>query len=301
MSDVNVVSQNPTDVAVPRFREAYDRLLDEIKKVPSGEIVPINIDIPSAVFTTLGALPEIVALRPRIAAMSEYDIASFDKLEAYALAVGYAHGLWLLASQPAESIDELSQEGVQKREVLFKDASALAQRHLIDGQKLKELKGPVGFRNLTFDLIALSALLRNSWSAIQGKTALTLAEIDQVQVLADRLATAVGVREQGPAIVAEAAAIRQQAFTLFVNAYDLARRAVIFLRWNEGDADDIAPSLYAGRNTGKRKNGTDTQPAVPTTPVAPATPAAPVASPVTNAAVAPRSVGLPNSEPFLAR
>jgi hypothetical protein len=32
-----------------------------------------------------------------------------------------------------------------------------------------------------------------------------------------------------------------------VHAYDQTRRAVIYLRWNEGDADTIAPSLYKGR------------------------------------------------------
>ena len=38
-----------------------------------------------------------------------------------------------------------------------------------------------------------------------------------------------------------------RAFTLFSRAYDATRGAVTYLRWNEGDADDIAPSLYKGR------------------------------------------------------
>jgi len=41
-----------------------------------------------------------------------------------------------------------------------------------------------------------------------------------------------------------------------VNAYDHVRRIISFLRWNEDDVDQIAPSLYAGRTTGRRK-GTD--------------------------------------------
>ena len=102
--------------------------------------------------------------------------------------------------------------------------------------------------------------------------------------------TAVGLREQGPAIIAASSENRQKAFTLFVKAYDHARRAVSFLRWNEDDVDTIAPSLYAGRGTGHRKN-------VP--PPAPTPPA-----PAPTAATTPANVsrveapGLPGSEPF---
>ena len=63
--------------------------------------------------------------------------------------------------------------------------------------------------------------------------------------------------------------------------YDTARRAVGYLRWNENDADTIAPSLYAGRNTGRKKAGPDvaqTPKPAPSTPATPAEPG-PAASP----------------------
>ena len=44
--------------------------------------------------------------------------------------------------------------------------------------------------------------------------------------------------------------MRARAYTLF---YDDARRAVIFLRWHEGDADSIAPSLHPGKSASKKK------------------------------------------------
>lgn len=40
---------------------------------------------------------------------------------------------------------------------------------------------------------------------------------------------------------------RQRAFTLFANAYDQCRRAATYLRWNEGDADELVASLHGGR------------------------------------------------------
>lgn len=199
----------------------------------------------------------------------------------------------------------------------------MAKRGIVDGERLKQLKGAVGFRNLATDLVSLGALVRENWTAIGGKTALSLADLDKAEVLGDRILTAVGLREQGPAVVAEAADIRQRAFSLFASAYDEARRAVNFLRWNEDDADTIAPSLYGGRSRRKAADpvpapapaggtsagaGTGTGTAgtagAPTAPVPTGTAGAPVGGGTTvpasgNGAPVTTRVGLPQSEPFV--
>jgi hypothetical protein len=293
---VNVV---PTEAAViPRHRAAYAQLIDEIRKVPDSELVLINVDIPTAVTAALGALPEIRALRPRIVAeMSQYDIERFDKVESYALAAWQANTEYAIASAPIESLDALSAEGAQLRRKLFADATAMAERGFIDGHKLKELDGPVGYQNLAVDLSKLAGLLRKSQLLLSGKTPVTLAELDRAEILADRISTAVGLREQGPAAIASTADIRKRAFSLFVSAYDHARRAVHYLRWKEDDADKIAPSLYSGRTTVKQKAET---PANPTPPVAPATavPASLVAKAPSVPVPAEPPIGHPNSNPF---
>jgi len=62
--------------------------------------------------------------------------------------------------------------------------------------------------------------------------------------------------------VAETADMRARAFTLLTDAYDNARRAIIYLRWHEGDADIICPYLFAGRSNGRGK-AADNKPATP--------------------------------------
>lgn len=296
MADASVTpSQEPTQV--PRLRNAYQQLVEEIRAVPDSELIAINLDIPTAVTTALGALPDIRALRDRIVKeLPAFDIARFDKLEGYTLAVGHAHALYLAASAPAESIPALSEAAADTREVLLSDASALAKRGMLDGQRLKELKGPVGYRNLAFDLFTLATLMREQWAKISAKTAVQLSELDQAETLADRLLTAIGEREQGPASVAATAETRQRAFALFVNSYDQARRAVSHLRWNEGDVDAIAPSLYAGRNSGSRRKNGDSETPAPA-PTAPKAPAGEVPAPVPESAGTP--VGTPDSDPFV--
>src|SRR5882724_438456 len=79
MSDPIPTTTPAPDTDVPRFRDAYQRLIEEIRAVPNGDLIAINIDIPTAVTTALGALPEIRNLRARMAAeMPQFDIARFD-------------------------------------------------------------------------------------------------------------------------------------------------------------------------------------------------------------------------------
>jgi hypothetical protein len=241
-------------------------------------------------------------MRPQImSTMQQFDIARFDKLEAYTLAVGYANSLYLAASQPSESIEKLADEGSTLRDLLVAEATTLAQRRLIDGQRLKDLKGANGYRNLATDLFTLAAMVRDVWPSLGGKTSLVLAELDLAETLGDRLLTAVGQREQGPAVVATSAENRQRAFTLFIKAYDNVRRVLTFLRWPEDDVEEIAPSLY-GKPT-RRKSSDATVPAAPAAAKPGAAPAAEqVQAAIANASVKPPvGVGLPGSDPFLPR
>ncbi|HEX4514761.1 MAG TPA: hypothetical protein VH054_14530, partial [Polyangiaceae bacterium] len=111
------------------------------------------------------------------------------------------------------------------------------------------------------------------------KTPITSDEIDAAKQLGESLVLAAGEREQGPGVIAATARIRQQALTLLLKAYDETRRAVVFLRWHQDDAETIAPSLYAGR--GGRKH--DAPPA-PTPPVPAPSPVPPVVTPTNGTA-----------------
>jgi hypothetical protein len=229
------------------------RLLPELQALPSEELIQVNVDVPSAVATVLGSLPEIQALRGSIAqSMPSFDLVAFDKLEDYAIALNAAHGDYLVAHQPPNDLRQHVAEGTELRDLLLSDAGALARRGLIDENKLQELKGAAGFKNLASDLNVLYKALTESWPRIQGKCAVTEAELERAAKLGQRILRVVGLREQSTAVVASAADVRIRAFTLFAKTYDHARRAVTFLRWNEGDSDKIAPSFYAGRTARKR-------------------------------------------------
>ena len=80
MSQPNVPA---TSAPVPRFREAYQSVLEEMRAIPTDELSNVNLDIPTAVTTVFGVLPQIRALRPQITAkLKDFDLAQFDKMEA---------------------------------------------------------------------------------------------------------------------------------------------------------------------------------------------------------------------------
>jgi len=244
------------------FGEAFERRHHEISAVEDDDLAPLNLDVHAAVTTVLGSIPEIRQLAGAIEALPGNGPGSVDALEDYAHAVGEASSLYATAAAAGENIAALNEVAVKMRELIRSDAHALATRGLIDRARLAPFKGLVGYKNVAFELIDWANLMRDCWSAIEGKTALTAEEIAEAKELGTRLVHAVGLREQGPAQLSEAARTRQQAVTLLVRAYDQIRRTVVFLRWNEGDADAIAPSLYAGRSRHRK----DADEAVPEAP-----------------------------------
>ncbi|MET0791648.1 MAG: hypothetical protein ABW061_09030, partial [Polyangiaceae bacterium] len=250
-----------------RYRAAFQQILPEAETVAAKDLLVINIDVTTAVTTATGALPEIMALRDQASKLPAFDIKHFDTLETYALATMHVQGEYVAASRPPEELLALNDQGIALREVLHSDATALAKRGLMNGSKLSSFKVSPGYKILAEDLVGLSSLLRHNWDKIGSKTAITMAELDQAEELSDKLLSAVGAREQAPAVLAEVAIQRQRVFTLFVDAYDQVRRAINFLRWEEADLETIAPSLYSGRGNVRRK--ADSQPTTPPTTTTP--------------------------------
>jgi hypothetical protein len=249
------ISINPGTPSDPsseaRSFAAYKRLLPQIESFPVEQLVPITIDIPTAITMVLGSLPEIRNMRASIAeGLHGFDLTLLDNLEDYTQALTYASGLSMSAAQPAAELPALAEAGATKREVLLADTKALIARGLLQPESISGLSGTVGYRNIAMDLIALIGLLRANLPQIASKSAVTAAELDEANRVADELLNKVGQKTQGPSQVGASAEIRQKAFSLFITAYDQVRRAIHYLRWQHGDAESIAPSLYAGR---KRK------------------------------------------------
>jgi hypothetical protein len=199
------------------------------------------------VTTVLGAWPALLAMRPLVAELPRFDLAGYDQLPLKARALSHAHALYKAATIPPEALPDLVHEGIKLRDLLRGDAQVLAARGLVDARRFAQVKLHNGHAALAVDLQVLAATLKDVWLGIEGKTCITHAELDQAVRLADKLLDEVGARETSVANAAQTVAIRQRAYTLLVDSYEDARHAVRFVRRAYGDADTIAPSLFAVR------------------------------------------------------
>lgn len=279
--------------------EAYESIAAELEALQEDELAQINVDIMVAVTTALGCISALRRFRPELAQLPGFDVERFDKLETYARAAGHAHARhWRVTSGP--DVSALVEAATRLREILLADAGALGRRGLIDAAQLGGLKGAVGYRNLAFDLSALSSVLREAWPRLEGKTATTRSELDEARSLADRLLTAVGVREQSASATSPSALARQRAFTLFIRAYDQTRRAFTYLRWDEDDLDELVPSVYERRASRKAAAPEVTSPGNPSALAPPVAGSARAQAQAAGVRITPSpvGVGLPGGEPF---
>ena len=239
------------------FERALAAVQGEIRAVPEAELMHITIDVRVAAVNTVARLPRLLELRDPMACLGGFDIGALDRLRDYALAAAHAYFLHRMSRVTPAEVTKLGARAEKRRSILLADISALVVRGLVDGVLLERLVGPVGYRNVAYDLIQLRNIAVGAWPRIAGKTALTTEELERDATLASRLLMAIGARSVTPVEPSEAALLRDQAFALFAQKYDQVRRAVTFVRWSEGDADSYAPSLYAGRGSRQRKEKVD--------------------------------------------
>jgi len=302
MSDIKHTPSSTSPVAAPsaeipltNFADAFAMHKDAIAAVPEDSFLFINVDITAVVTMICGAWPHIVALRAELATLPEFDAAVFDDTLGYALALGHTQAVYQGSNPAVGTLPARAAEGAKMRELMLDEVKLLGKRGLVDVAFLETFRGGGGYRSIAFELLTLVTVLHAIPADSGVRLHVSPAELLAAETLSRAITQELGEREQAPVIAAAAARARQQAFTLAAGAYDAARRGVVYLRWLHGDADEFAPSLYAGR--GRRRTQDDAD--AGTTPVATDTPRAPSAGATPVVPATPRiEIGMPGSDPF---
>jgi hypothetical protein len=239
--------------------EALVRVEPELAGLASDQLLEVNLDVPRACSRALGALPAVRSIRPHVVEqLVHYPLEPFDKLEDYTMALYYAHHLAAPPPKTGPMARKLYGEVLKLREHLLFQAEALMRTGHLDSAKIDAIREGGGYEDAGNDAIALSLLFRTNWGAIESKTGVRKDECSRADQLGRQLVELMG-RRKNP--LAEklprkrAFEQRSRCFTLFYGAYDKCRRAVTFLRWDEGDADDLVPNLYAYKKIRRKAGG----------------------------------------------
>ena len=275
-----------------RYITAFHRREADIQAVPADSLLIVNVDIPTTVTTVLGAVPQIGKLAADFKErMSCFDLAKIDGLVDDALALGSAQTRWKIATEMGASLPEMMTEALKQRDRLYLHAQALADLGVLSQASVDEIKKTGTYRGVAFEILSLVQLFSESWDKVAPRSGVTREMVLEASDVADRLVATIAERDARPKVTAAAALVRQQAFTLLARHYDEVRAAVGFVRCHEGDVDEYAPSLYAGRGNGNHKASDVVEPV--------ATPATPAKATQPEPVPADALPALPNARPFL--
>jgi hypothetical protein len=225
---------------------ALDKLRPRLAALRPEEVLPVNVDIPTAASIALGAHERMLELRPAIVEhLHSHAVELLDELPTYALAAWYAHLISLPAADNGDRARKLMEEAVPLRESLLVAAEALAHRGLLDPGRVADIRAGQGNIDRASDLVGLADLFLQAWPQIAQKTAVDRAEVERAAALGPELLAALGSRglAEKQRSSPETRDLRARAFTLLLNAYEECARAVTYLRWHEDDAEAFAPTL----------------------------------------------------------
>jgi len=279
-SPASVILSSNDSISPPTAEEAseaFDRIKPELGSIGPHDFVRITTDVSKAVAIGIGAVPRIMQYREVIVTeLPAFPIAKIDNLQDYAFGAFYAHAV--AGPAPVDPrLTSLLAEAAELRGRMVATADTMVVFGLLDSARVAEIKAGSGHIDMAEDLVALSAMFKEKWSSLQGKQPVTPGEVARASKLGSEIMLVLGPKTVA-AKVGDAAAVtvdadrRARAFSLFVNAYEACRRAIAYLRWNEGDAEQIAPSLFAHSRRRPAPAQDDTEPTE-----APATPDAPTA------------------------
>lgn len=230
-------------------RRALERVATAIDAVNPNALAPLNLSIENALSLIIGVAPGLARFRDDIATLPRFDISHVDRLSDYANATLYLHVTNL--PEPKDS-DGLEQRVAPLRKKLLLWAAPLANAGVFSQAALDKIRERTGIRDAACDLVALASLFRDHWEQVRSICGVTEDEIEQATTIGTTVYAAASRRENAPVERSEATLRVRKAWTLTDRAYSQCRRALAYLRFDEGDVDVILPSPR--RNAGPRKN-----------------------------------------------
>lgn len=228
----------------PTQRCAYQLAKADMDAIAAHRLIGVDIDIPIVAQVVLDRIPRILALRSAVASsLADFDMRAIDRLELYVRCMAYAHWLYQSTRVSFERLREWLEEWPAARDRLVAEASRLLSTHVLDRSCFDDCPNPKRCLDGMNGAQRLCCLFNLNWRRIECSTSIRWEEIAHAEVVAELASI---VEEYGDDLQHVESVLtlnRQRAFTLFLTNYDQVRRVMQFIRWGEGDADDIAPAL----------------------------------------------------------
>ena len=236
-----------------RGQQSLEKVMPALMRLDDKRLMQVHLDVEELAIRVLGCADKIKELQPQAARLDGFDASCMDQLEDLAVALTHAHIQYLISIRPDGDIKALNIEATQTRDRFRSHIESLIADGMLDTTVLRGLSKRKGYARVAADLGLLVVIFQTHWAELEHRICYTQADLDRAEGISSRMTRFAERRKRKSVEENKWLDLESRAFTLLVRSYDQARRAVVFLRWNHGDADKIAPSLYAARWKHKRK------------------------------------------------
>ena len=264
------------------FNNALESRRAHLLSLDAASLRIIRVDPVVIVNASIGAAPRLEKFRAELVArFGDEATELLDALRPAALALKQADADFDGITE-GNALPPIHQELLAKHAVMLKDAESLVLRGHLAADALMNAREVRGYQATIDSAMVLVSVLRRNWATIGGITPITDQDLADIETVALQLTDALSMRDQA-SLRGPATDLRLRAINDAFRTYDQLRRMMTFLRWDEGDVDQILPSLFVGRGR-KPANDDGTDPTGPFTPIVePFEPApVPVADPSPN-------------------
>jgi len=246
-------------------RSAFEATRRRREALTERDLLPINVDVHAAASIALGAIGRVQTFAAALA-MLPGATEAYDDLARCAQAADYANALWLTSSNAPDGLQPLVAEAQQLRARAFAVLELGVAFGITNVSFTESLRGGTAYADLSADLFAAENELRTKWLQYE-RAFITAADLVAMRQVATKLNEVVSNKQFGSPERTRATLDRQRAFTVLARTYDQVRRGMAWIRWDEGDLDQLMPSLWT-RPGGGRRGSTDLPATSTTEPVA---------------------------------
>ena len=227
----------------PHGKAAFDRIASERAGVDLRAVPPNTLDASYAVLRARPIPKNLAPYRDVIAALPGFDIRHLDHFGLYTDALAYANATLVARADRVRDVPELAAEGYALRSVLFAYGELLALRGRFPASVIARLRPGTGYRDLHDDLHALVVLFAEHPDVLSSGAPVTTADVDRANELVQALGDALGADTEFALSQDELAQERHKIAHLLITAHRELRRAAVYIRYHEGDAVALVPSL----------------------------------------------------------
>ncbi len=233
--------------------KAYEAMLPRASALTKPELLHISIDIDKALNDVRQTTARVIdELLPKLNTEQVDTLRKLlTQLTTTTLALRHAHAVILNADRKTSAgIAPLLARLYKLRAIALAELTPLANRGFVDQAVIDQIVAGRGRDDLISDLYALNTVFTKLRAKLGDRLWFTPADQEELNVGASTLENAINRKGVRNVKNQENAELRQRMYTLFVSDYNQLRRQITYYRWDNRDADLIAPTLFA-KNTSK--------------------------------------------------